>query len=249
MTLGEFLHPLSKASQRDLVLALMYYLKRYEDKDAVTTADLGVAFKRAKHAKGRRIANLAAVMNGAVPYVESPGSDGRRLLWALTDTGDKHVRGLLDLPQAEPEVEHDVGTLQKLASGITDDAVRGYVDEAILCLRVGALRAATVFLWTGAVVTLREKVWAHSPPAIDAALKSHNPKGRDFKKKDDFSYVKDADLIQIAQDLSVLDKSEKTLLGQALDLRNQCGHPVKYTPGVKKVSAFVEDVVGIVWSA
>ncbi len=125
--------------------------------------------------------------------------------------------------------------------------MRGYVDEAIVCLRVGALRAATVFLWTGAVVTLRDAVWAHGPAAIDAARKTHNAKSRDFKKQDDFAYVKDADLLQIAQDLSVLDKSEKTLLAQALDLRNQCGHPVKYKPGVKRVSAFVEDVVGIVW--
>jgi hypothetical protein len=213
MTLGEFLHPLNKSSQRDLVLALMYYLKRYEGRDAVTTADLAAAFKRAKHAKGRKIANLAAVMNGAVPYVESPGSNGRHLLWALTGTGENHVRDLLGLPQAEPEVEHDVSTLQTLAASITDEAVRGYVDEAIVCLRVGALRAATVFLWAGAVVTLRDKVWAHGAPAIDAALKSHNPKARDFKKKDDFSYVKDASLIQVAQDLSVVDKSEKDLAG------------------------------------
>lgn len=247
MTLGEFLHPLSKASQRDLVLALMYYLKRYQDKDAVTTADLAAAFKRAKHVKGKKIANLAAVMNQAVPFVESPGSDGRHLLWALTDTGEKHVRELLDLPHAEPEVEVDVGTLQKLAAAIPEEAVRGYVEEAIVCLRVGALRASTVFVWTGAVATLRDKVWAHGAPAIDAALKSHNAKARDFKKKDDFAYVKDADLLQIAHDLTVLDKSEKTLLGQALELRNQCGHPAKYNPGVKKVSAFVEDVVGIVW--
>jgi hypothetical protein len=247
MTLGEFLHPLSRASQRDLVLSVMYFLKRYEDTDAVTTADIAAAFKRAKHTKGKKIVSLAAVMNQAVPYVESSGSDGRRLLWMLTDTGDKHVRKLLDLPDAEPEVEHDVGTLQKLAAKISDEAVRGYVDEAILCLRVGALRAATVFLWTGAVVSLRESVWAHGPAAIDTALKSHNSKARDFQKEDDFSYVKDADLLQIAQDLSVLDKSEKTMLKQALDLRNNCGHPVKYNPSVKKVSAFVEDVVGIVW--
>ena len=89
MTLGEFLHPLKTASQRDLVLAVMYFLKRYEDKDAVTTADLTAAFKRAQHAKGRKIANLAAVMNGSAPYAHSPGNDGRHLLWALTDTGEK----------------------------------------------------------------------------------------------------------------------------------------------------------------
>jgi hypothetical protein len=248
VTLGEFLHPLSKASQKDLVLACMYYLHRYEDKETVTTADIKAAFTKAKHAKGKRIQH-AAVLNQAVPFVHAPAGkvEGERLAWALTDTGSKHVRKLLGLPDAEAEVEHDVGTLEKLAATLGEEAVRTYVDEGITCLKVGALRAATVFLWTGAVMTLRDRVWAKGAAAIDAALKRHNPKARDFKKKEDFAYVKDADLLQIAQDLAVIDKSEKTLLGQALDLRNQCGHPVKYNPGVKRVSAFVEDVVGIVW--
>jgi hypothetical protein len=248
MTLGEFLHPLSRGSQKDLLLACMYYLHRYEAKETVTTADIKAAFSRAKNAKGVKI-KYAAVLNQAVPFVHAPAGkvDGERLAWALTDTGSKRVRELLSLPAAEAELEHDVGTLQKLAATLSDEGVRSYVDEGIVCLRAGALRAATVFLWTGAVMTLRERVWATGMPTIDAALKLHKPKTRDFKKQEDFAYVKDGDLLQIAHDLGVLDKSEKTLLGQALDLRNQCGHPVKYNPGVKKVAAFVEDVVGIVW--
>lgn len=248
MTLGEFLHPLSRASQKDLLLACMYYLHRYEDRETMTTADIKAAFAKAKHMKGGKI-QYAATLNQAVPFVHAPAGkvEGERLAWALTGTGSKHVRDMLGLPEAEVEVEHDVGTLQKLAATLDDEGVRTYVDEGIVCLRSGALRAATVFLWTGAVMTLRENAWATGAPAIDAASKSHNPKARDFKKREDFAYVKDVDLLQIAQDLGVLDKSEKTLLGQALDLRNQCGHPVKYNPGVKKVAAFVEDVVGIVW--
>jgi hypothetical protein len=50
------------------------------------------------------------------------------------------------------------------------------------------------------------------------------------------------------QELGILDKGEKTTLIEALDLRNRCGHPTKYTPGIKKASSFIEDVVGIVWA-
>lgn len=46
----------------------------------------------------------------------SPGAEGGRRLWNITDTGEKEVRGLLDLPEAEPEIEVDVATLTKLAS-------------------------------------------------------------------------------------------------------------------------------------
>jgi hypothetical protein len=247
LSIGEFLHPLKSASQRDLVLAAMYYLARYESKTQVTTDDIGNAFKRAKHTKGRKIA-YAAVLTQAVPFVESPGiKEGRHLLWSLTGRGEDRVRELLGLPAAEPEIEHDVGTLQALAGTVGDENARGYIEEALVCLRSGALRAAVVFLWTGAVATIRDEVWAHGAVAIEKSLKSHNPKARDFTKKGDFSYVNDATLLQIAQDLGAVDKTEKQRLEEALNLRNGCGHPTKYSPGVKKASAFVEDVVGIVW--
>jgi hypothetical protein len=247
MTIGEFLNPLKKATQRDLVLAVMYYLKRYEGSESVTTADIMDGFKRAKHTKGKKIQH-AAVLNQAVPFVHSPGNDGHgRLLWGLTDTGEIHVRELLNLPTAEPEIEHDVGTLASAAAKIADVKARGYVEEAIKCLQVGALRAATVFLWTGAVTTLRDQVWISGGPAIERAIKVHNPKASNFKKKEDFAYVRDDMLLQIAEDLAVLDKAEKTRLKEGLDLRNSCGHPSSYSPGPKKVSAFIEDVIGIVW--
>jgi hypothetical protein len=248
LSIGEFLHPLKKASQRDLVLAAMYYLARYESKDAVTTADIKSAFVRAQHSCGRRI-QYAAVLNQAAPYVESPGTkEGRHLLWSLTSSGSERVRELLGLPAAEPEIEHDVGTLQTLVSAISDNNARGYIEESIKCLRADALRASVVFLWTGAVAVLRDRVWLYGATAIDSAIKAHNPKARAFSKKGDFAYVNDATLLQVAQDLGALDKTEKQRLGEALDLRNGCGHPTKYSPGVKKASAFIEDVVGIVWS-
>jgi hypothetical protein len=38
------------------------------------------------------------------------------------------------------------------------------------------------------------------------------------------------------------------MLEHGLDLGNACGHASKYTPGGKKVSSFIEDVVGIVFA-
>jgi hypothetical protein len=247
MTLAEFLMPLAKGSaQRDLVLATLYYLERHGGHDTVTTSELKAAFTSARHPQGKKI-KYAAVLSQAVPFVQTIGKDGRELLWALTETGRQRVRELLDLPVADLEVEHDVGTLHAIASAITDEGARGYVEEAVKCLRAGALRSTVVFLWTGAVATLRQRVFNYGPEAVDAALKKTNPKARDFLREGDFAYVKDSDLLQIAQDLGVLDKTQKGVLGHGLDLRNSCGHPTKYSPRVKRVSAFVEDVVGIIW--
>lgn len=245
MTLVEFLHPLKGGKQRDLVLATMYFLKRYKGRDQVTAPEIRTAMVATKLVT--KSINVNQVINHGAPYVYSPGGkESGALLFELTDTGEKYVRELLDLPAAEPEIEHDVGTLSAVATKIADANARGYVEEAIKCLQVGALRAATVFLWTGVVSTLRDRVWSRGPTAINAAAKMHNPKAS-FTKKDDFAYMKDELLLQVAHDLSVLDKTEKGRLKEGLDLRNACGHPSSYSPGPKKVSAFIEDVVGIVF--
>jgi hypothetical protein len=82
---------------------------------------------------------------------------------------------------------------------------------------------------------------------VNAALQRHDPKARRVSKLDDFAYVKDVLLVDALFDLGIIDTTEKKILGQALDLRNSCGHPTRYRPKEKKVSSFIEDLVGIVF--
>ena len=89
---------------------------------------------------------------------------------------------------------------------------------------------------------------AKGSTAVTAAVQKHDPKARTINKIDDFAYVKEAVQLLAAMGLGLLDKSEKDTLEEFLDLRNRCGHPSKYTPGVKKASAFVEDVTSILFS-
>lgn len=65
---------------------------------------------------------------------------------------------------------------------------------------------------------------------------------------DDFAHLRDSTLLIVCQDLGIISKSERKMLDAALDLRNNCRHPNNYNPGIKKVSAFIEDVVGIVFA-
>lgn len=158
------------------------------------------------------------------------------------------MRELLGLPAADVEIEHDVGTLSALAAKIADPTVRGYVDETIKCLQVGALRAAVVFLWTGAMRTLHEAALVKGAAGVNVAIAKHDPKARAVSKVDDFAYVKDKVFLLAAFDLGLVDKGERDALQEGLDLRNRCGHPTSYKPGEKKASGFIEDIVGIVFA-
>lgn len=246
MTFVEFIAPLKGKSHRSQVLATMYFLHRYDHEESFRAERIRSTLisARLKHAKTM---NVADVLNRAGEYVDSPGSDGKRRLWKLTDTGSAEVRKLLGLPEAEPEIERDVATLARLAASVKDEDARGFIEESIKCLQVDALRAAVVFLWSGAIRTLHIAAWALGSKAVNAAVKRHDPKARSLRKADDFANVKDAVTLKALQDLGILDKGEKGVMEDALNLRNRCGHPTKYKPGAKRASSYIEDVVGIVF--
>jgi len=247
MTLVEFVAPLSKAARSDLVLAVLYYKHRYDGQDALTVEQVRQGLHAARIANWSKI-NVADVLAKSGHYVDSPGTQGNKRLWKMTSSGDQYVRELLKLPATEPEVEHDVGSLSAVAAKLKDADVKDYVDEAIKCLQVGALRASVVFLWTGAVRTLQNELLTFGVTKLNAALQRHDPKCRLVTKIDDFDHVKDKYTLLAARDLALLDKGEKDTLEEALNLRNRCGHPTKYKPGPKKVSSFIEDIISVIFS-
>jgi hypothetical protein len=247
LTLVEFIAPIRGSTNRDKLLAMLYFAHRYEDRDALTVDALRAMLSRARIPRAQRI-NVADVLVKAGDLVDTPGLDGRKRLWRLTSNGESYVRNLLGLPTAEPEVEHDVSSLNHLASTLGDEGVRGYVEEAVTCLQVGALRAAVVFLWAGAIRFLQDESMSHGGAAVTAAIRTHDPKARTISRVEDYAFVKEKSALLAFVDLGLLDKSERGTLEDALRLRNSCGHPTRYRPGLKKVSSFIEDVLGIVFA-
>ncbi len=247
MTLAEFLAPLGGGPQRELCLSVLYYQQHYQGNPALTAKEVRDGLIRARTPKATKI-NVADVLSKSAELVDNIEAAGKRRLWQLTTTGEKHVRTKLNLPASAPEIEHDVTTLEALAAKISDEVVRDYILESIKCLSAGALRAAIVFIWTGAIRTLQEEALTKHRATINAAITKHDPKARPVNKLEDFAYIRDAIMLLALQELGILDKGEKTTLVEALDLRNRCGHPTKYKPGIKKASSFIEDVIGIVWA-
>jgi len=246
MRLVEFIAPLKKSPHRDRILAILYYKHRYENQNALTIDQVKQSLRQARAPKWNKV-NVPDVLSKSGHYVDSPGVEGNKRLWCLTPSGIKNVQELLNLPSAEPEIEHDIGALSTLLSRITDDQIKAYVEESTKCLQVNALRASVVFLWSGTIKTIQYELLNYSVLDLNAALKKHDPKARHVKSMDHFAYIKDKITLLAALELGMLDKTQKDTLLEALNLRNRCGHPGKYKPGVKKVASFIEDVVSIVF--
>lgn len=224
----------------------MYYKYHHDSSDALTAGEIRDALKSARIPNHKTL-NISDALAKSNHFVDIAGSRGSRKLWLLTKSGEKYVRQLLDLPAKKSEIEEDVSSLGKIAQKIGNTLIKDYIDEGIKCLEIGARRASVVFIWAGAMRTLHEEMFAQDGARLNAALQKHDKRSRQVKSIDHFSYIKDEIALLAAQELGLLDKSQKDTLKDALGLRNRCGHPAKYKPGEKKVSSFIEDIIEIVF--
>lgn len=246
MTLVEFVATVKSAKRESQVLSVLYWFERYGSKPQMTAAEVktGLIQSRVKDAKGVNVPNVLSRAGANVDVIGN--APGGAKLWSLTETGRKSIRRLHGLPEGEPELEHGVGELEKVAAKIKNADAKKFVDEAIRCLSVNALRAAIVFVWVGAIADVKARVWSSGPQAVTAAFQKYNPKAQ-LNNEGDLLKFQEVDILKVAQDLGVIDKAQHKILGHALDLRNQCGHPNTYWPSVSKAKAHIEDIAGILW--
>jgi hypothetical protein len=190
MTLVEFVAPLKEGTHRDRILAVLYFAHRYENQNALTADQIKQLLKKARVASWTKV-NVPDVISKSGHYVDSPGTEGNKRLWGLTPSGTGYIQELLNLPSAEPEIEHDIGSLSILLKKITDKQTKSYIDESVKCLQVNALRACVVFLWAGAIRTIQNNLLKFPFPDLNKALQKHDPKARQVKTIDHFAYVKE----------------------------------------------------------
>ena len=247
ISLVEFLEPIKKNYLTDKALAVLYYESRYNNTDVLSTSEIKARLVSSRIQKSRN-ANIGALLNQVGSYVDSPErKDGERL-WKLTGSGSKYIMTILEIKADSPEVLFDVHTLETLLLKIGNPDERNYLNEALICLKVGALRATVVFAWVAAIRNLQTKCFAKGIEVLNDAIQSHDSKAKVVSSIEDFSYIKDSTVIFVCQDLRIFDKSQKDTVQEALNLRNRCGHPGKYSPKEKKVSSYLEDIISIIFT-
>jgi hypothetical protein len=247
-SLPEFLAPARKGSQRLKCLAVLYYFRDFESTPAMTAPDVKAALVRARVPQAKNF-NVGQVLSRAGASVDSAGvNESGVKLWHLTGTGTKSVQDSLGLDVTPMNEVAEVTDLEVAAKGIGDNLAREFIEEAVTCIKAGALRAAVVFAWTGAVRHLHGEAAQLGWARVEQAVQKHDARIKSVRKIEDFSAVNDRTFLLAARELAIVDKGQWTVLQQALDLRNQCGHPSNYRPGPKKVSALLEDLITVVFA-
>ena len=108
---------------------------------------------------------------------------------------------------------------------------------------MGLYRSAIVLSWVGAVAVLQEEVLTAHLSAFNTEATRRDRKWRVAKTRDDLGRMKEFELLQILERLSVIGKNVKTELEGCLKLRNACGHPNSLKVGENKVAAHLETLI------
>lgn len=160
--------------------------------------------------------------------------------WALTTNGKKRVVELLGVPDAH--VAAQSSALRALLPRLRAE-VKEFVAEAVACYEARHFRAAVVLSWVGAVSLLYEYVVQHRLADFNIEAVRRDPKWRAAKNEDDLSRMKEHDLLQVLEALSILGKSVKIELEGCLKLRNGCGHPNNLKLAESRCAAHIEVLV------
>lgn len=138
--------------------------------------------------------------------------------------------------------------LSKKVSQLSNEDEKNYLLEAIQCFDSGALRAGIVITWIAAMRNLQNKLLKyHSLHSINTAIEKHVREPKPIRSITDFAYILEGVQLKAACDLGQIEKNEKLVLENCLDLRNNCGHPGQYKPEEYKALAFLEDLLTIIF--
>lgn len=180
--------------------------------------------------------NIASILS-TTPYLAVRTPQG----WELNTEGKKRVRAIMGVPSS-PSFEAAVDLRAHLKS-IKNPNILAFVGEAIGCLETGFLRPAVVFSWIGAVAIIYDYIVAHELSIFNSEAKRRNQKWREAKTTDDLARLKEHELLEILESLSIIGKNVKQELQNCLKLRNACGHPSSLKIGVNRVASHIEVLV------
>jgi hypothetical protein len=139
--------------------------------------------------------------------------------------------------------------LAKLPSSVPDLAERTFLDEALVCFKHGAFRAAIVMAWNLAYHHLCDHVLKKELARFNVqwplVYQGHHKKGaKTVAKMEDLSdELKESEVIEICNSAGIISKDVHKILKAKLDRRNSAAHPSAVKIDQLQAEEFIDDIV------
>lgn len=134
---------------------------------------------------------------------------------------------------------------------------KGYLAEAIGCLKAGCIRAATVLGWSAAMHHLHSKIeelgFAQFARTADELVKKPSGRFRRFtgigpiESISDLREAPDRKVLTVLDAMGILESNQRQRLEACLDMRIQCSHPGDAPMTEANIRSFFSDLAEIVF--
>jgi hypothetical protein len=138
---------------------------------------------------------------------------------------------------------HDL--LAKLPAMLNSPGYREYLDEALLCFRVGSWRGAIIMAWNLAFDHLCSHVITKKLAEFNAVASAWK-KSVTIAQRSDFQELRESQVISVCRDASITDKTQDKCLDRNLSIRNDAAHPSGAKFDQLRTEAFITEVVNTI---
>jgi hypothetical protein len=137
--------------------------------------------------------------------------------------------------------------LQSLPGLLPIEVEKAYLEEALICFRHGAFRAAIVMVWNLAYDHMCNVIMqdAKNLGNFNVQLPKTYPKAdiSSVNVRDDFEALKESQVLQVAKSANIVSGSVHKILKEKLDRRNIAAHPSKVAFSRLNAEDFILDLV------
>jgi len=134
--------------------------------------------------------------------------------------------------------------LKRQISLVSDVYERELLEEAALCYRVKAYRAAVVMIWAVTMSHMHTYVFTNQLAAFNVAIARDSDKRlKSVKKIDDFGEMKEAKFIELLRAARIINNDTRKILDEKLGTRNTAAHPSKTHLKESKATEFGHDLL------
>lgn len=215
-----------------------WYLVKHENRNSFTVSDIERCFDDAKcpmsfyiHDVVRRLADQQP------PFLRRRGTE-----WDLTIQAHEELNPLLGDREATVIVDD---LLRSLPEKLGIEVEKAFLEEALICFRHEAFRAAIVMAWNLAYDHLCNVILQKALATFNTQLTKtfKRPPITSIAKRDDFEALKESEVLQVAKSANIISGNVHKILKAKLDRRNAAAHPSHVSITRLTAEEFITDLV------
>ncbi len=217
----------------------LWYKEATSNRDNFSSSEINKCFELARLTKP---SNTNSFINGLIKKRPPEVIKKRKGFYQLTGIQYDYFNDKFGKKASTLEV---LKILKDLESKIPDQSDKVFFEEALRCYTVEAYRATVIMIWNMSYYHLEVYIFKNKLIEFNDQLPKTYPKAKvsSIKDFDDFSILKESELIQVAKSAGIITNDVYKILNQKLGRRNSAAHPSTIIISRLQTEEFIHDLI------